>query len=59
MKVNESELLIWFCTLLGVILGGYLPGLWGAALFSSMSLLGGLMGGLLGFGIAYKVNQLT
>jgi hypothetical protein len=59
MKFNESELLLWFCTLLGVIFGGYLPGFWGAALFSPMSLLGGLMGGLLGFGIAYKVNQLT
>lgn len=57
MKFNETELLTWICTLLGVVIGGYLPGLWGAGLFSPVSLLGSLLGGLLGFGIAYKINQ--
>ena len=58
MKFNEAELLMWICTLLGVVIGGYLPGFWGAAFLSPMSLLGSLLGGLLGFGIAYKMKQL-
>lgn len=59
MKFNESELLMWLCTLLGVVIGGYLPGFWGAGLFSPASLMGSLMGGVLGFGVAYKMKQIS
>lgn len=41
----------------GFILGGYIPLLWGAGLFSVSSLLLGALGGGLGIWAGYKLSQ--
>jgi hypothetical protein len=47
---------IFFGMFVGSSLGGYLPALFGADVFSSSSLLGYFIGGVLGMWIAYKIG---
>lgn len=42
---------------IGSTVGGYIPVIWGAGIISVSSLLGSLIGGLLGVWIAYKIDQ--
>lgn len=58
MKLNEAQLLAWFGVLLGLTIGGYIPTLWGAALFSAVSLLGSVIGGVLGVLLAHKITEI-
>lgn len=41
----------------GSLIGGYLPVFFGASVFSYTSLLGNVLGGLLGIYITYKTTQ--
>ena len=58
MQLNESRLLVWLGVLIGSTMGGYLPVLWGVETLSSASLMGSLIGGLIGIWAAWKINQL-
>jgi hypothetical protein len=42
---------------IGSLIGGYVPVLFGAGLFSYSSLLGNTLGGLLGIWVTYKFTQ--
>jgi len=54
----SPKLLVWLGILLGSAVGGYVPSLWGAEVLSFSSILGSLIGGLIGIWVAYKVSQL-
>ena len=53
----SPKLLVWVGILVGSLLGGLVPRLWGAEALSFSSVLGNLIGGLLGIWVAYKVSQ--
>lgn len=57
MQLNEAQLLSWFGVLLGITVGGYIPTLWGNSLFSAISLLGSVIGGVLGVLLAHKIAE--
>jgi len=40
--------------ILGGIISGYIPALWGAGLFSMSSIIGNVLGGLAGVYIGYR-----
>ncbi len=48
----------WKFMALGSVVGGYIPALWGAGLFSFSVLIFSALGALLGIWIAYRMNQL-
>ncbi len=47
---------VWILVLLGSILGGYIPSLWGAVLFSLASIITSALGGLFGLWLAFKLS---
>jgi len=49
--------LVWLGALIGSTIGGLIPELWGAGMFSLSSLLLGAVGGILGIYAAYKFAQ--
>ncbi len=42
----------------GSIIGGYLPALWGAGVFSYSSVIGSTIGGLAGIWLGYKAGHM-
>jgi uncharacterized membrane protein YeaQ/YmgE (transglycosylase-associated protein family) len=56
---GPTKLPIWVGMLIGSILGGYIPTLWGADIFSLTSLAGSVVGGLLGIWVGYKIGACT
>jgi hypothetical protein len=48
--------MIYFGATVGSLAGGYIPGLWGAGIFSGWSFLLGTLGGLLGVYLAYQLT---
>jgi len=60
MTINNDEMywtmFIWLGLLIGSIVGGYIPILWGGSLFSIASILCGTVGGLFGISAGYKIS---
>ncbi|MEK9177488.1 MAG: hypothetical protein AAB777_00025 [Patescibacteria group bacterium] len=50
--------LIWFGVFAGSTVGGFIPKLWGASLFSMSSVILSAIGGLAGIWIGYKLSQI-
>jgi len=50
-----SRLLIWVSIFIGSTIGGIIPELWGAGMFSYASLLLSGIGALVGLWIAFKI----
>jgi uncharacterized membrane protein YeaQ/YmgE (transglycosylase-associated protein family) len=48
--------MITFGMIIGSVGGGYIPSLWGAHSFSITSLLGSVVGGILGIWLAYTLT---
>jgi hypothetical protein len=51
----ESKSLIWIGLFLGSTLGGYIPTLFGADIFSGWSIFGSAAGAFAGIYVAYKI----
>ena len=49
--------LIWFGMFVGSSLGGYLPTLWGAGMFSLSSIGFSAVGGFLGIWLGYRIGR--
>jgi len=47
---------IGLCALIGTIVGGYLPALWGGSSFGLASLLFGVLGGIAGIWVGVRVS---
>ena len=47
--------MIYIGLFIGSTLGGYIPTLWGAGLFSMSSILLSMLGGLLGIWLGYRI----
>ena len=53
----NSKGMTWFFTIIGSLLGGYVPFLWGAGYFSFASIIFSGLGAIVGIWIAFKINQ--
>ena len=53
----NSKTLIWIGTLVGSVIGGYIPALWGAGMFSFSSIIFGSLGAILGIFIGFKLSN--
>ena len=51
-----QKLMIWLGMLIGSIIGGYLPTLWGASFLSAWSLVLSSLGAIIGIIIGYKMT---
>lgn len=51
----SSRVLITICVLLGSTIGGYIPVMFGADLFSMYSIFGNLIGGFAGIWAGYNI----
>ena len=49
--------LIGLCALVGSLVGGYVPVLWGASSFSLVSLLFGALGGIAGVFVGVRIGD--
>jgi uncharacterized membrane protein YeaQ/YmgE (transglycosylase-associated protein family) len=47
---------IWFGVLIGSVVGGFIPDLWGAGLFSYSSVLLSAIGAFAGLWLGYKMS---
>lgn len=56
IPVIMDKKLIWVGMVIGSTLGGYVPALFGVDIFSFTSLIGTLVGGILGIWIAIKIG---
>lgn len=54
----NSKLLIYFGLFVCSGIGSYLPTLWGAGYFSLWSIIGSVVGGIVGIWIGYKLNKI-
>jgi hypothetical protein len=52
-----SKGLIYGSVLIFSAIGGYIPALWHAGLFSAWGILGGIVGTIFGIWIALKINN--
>lgn len=52
-----NKLMIGLGTFLGSTLGSYIPVLWGGSVFSFTSILFGVIGGLVGIWLGYKISK--
>jgi hypothetical protein len=52
-----SKGLVWTGAIVGSTIGGAIPGLWGAGIFSAWSVVLGTVGGVLGIVVIYKLYQ--
>lgn len=52
-KVMEKKT-VFIGMIIGSVIGGYVPALWGAGLFSISSIIGGAIGGILGIWLTFK-----
>ena len=53
----NRKFMIYLLLAVGSIVGGWLPTLWGAGMLSFQSLLGSLIGGLIGIWAGYKLGE--
>jgi hypothetical protein len=55
--MGGPKFVIYFFCFLGAGIGGFIPALWGAGLFSGWSILLSTVGGLGGIYIGYRINK--
>ncbi len=55
MVLMDAKKAVMLGMTIGTMVGGYLPSFFGASIFSPVSLLGNVLGGLLGIFIAYRL----
>ncbi len=53
----QSRSLVWLGLTVGSTIGGFVPELWGASLFSFSSVVLTAVGGLAGIWVGYKLTQ--
>jgi len=53
----STKTLIWIFLFIGSGIGGYLPALWGASLFSYSSIIGSTIGGIAGVILGMKLGR--
>lgn len=53
----NSNRLIWLGVFLGSIIGGYIPNIWGASVFSMSGILFSGLGSIAGIYIAYRLQE--
>ncbi len=53
----ESKRIIWIFTIVGGWLGGYVPLLWGANLFSISGVIFSALGGILGIWVGFNLTR--
>lgn len=53
----ERKTLIWIGLFLGSLIGSYIPALWGSGLFSFSSIMGSVVGGVLGVWLGFKMGE--
>jgi uncharacterized membrane protein YeaQ/YmgE (transglycosylase-associated protein family) len=53
----STKTLVFLGMFIGSIVGGYLPSLWGADIFSMWSLVLSAVGGLLGIWVGYRMGN--
>ncbi len=51
------QMLVWMGFIVGSMVGGYLPTLWGAGFLSLQSVLLSALGGIIGIWAGYKLGQ--
>lgn len=49
--------LVWLGMIVGSVLGGMIPGLWGADMFSFSSVIFNAIGALVGIWVGYRLSQ--
>lgn len=54
----SPKTLIWIGIFVGGTIGGYVPTLWGADLFSFSSIIGNTIGGIAGIWAGWKLSQM-
>jgi len=52
-----SKTVIWLGMFVGSTLGSYVPSWWGAGMFSFSSILGGMIGGIVGVVGGYRLSE--
>ncbi len=52
-----SKGMVWIGLFIGSTIGGFIPELWGAGIFSFSSVFGSAIGGLLGIWAAVKMSD--
>ncbi len=53
----ESRRAIYMGMFIGGLIGGYIPALWGAGLFSFSSLIGNALGACVGIWVMFKLTR--
>ncbi len=53
----NSKSLIWIGMFIGSSIGSAIPSLWGADIFSFSSIIWGLVGGVVGVWIGFKISE--
>lgn len=53
----ERKKLITFCMIVGGVVGGYIPSIWGAGMLSMSSIIFSALGGFLGIYIGYNLGE--
>jgi len=53
----NSKTLIWIFATIGSVVGGFIPSLWGADMFSLSPLVFGSVGAIIGIYIGYKMSN--
>jgi hypothetical protein len=54
----NTKSLVWIGMIVGSVIGGYVPALWGAGVFSFPGIIGNTVGGILGIFAGYKLSQM-
>jgi hypothetical protein len=49
--------ILYLFLIIGGIIGGYVPALWGASLFSTTSIIGNFVGGAAGLYLGYRLTK--
>jgi len=55
--MGGTKSLIWIFLMAGSIIGGYIPSLWGAGIFSFSSIIFSSLGAIVGVYIGFKLSN--
>ncbi len=53
----SRKTLIWIGLFIGSTVGSYIPEFWGAGIFSVSSVLGGMIGGIVGVWLGFRMGE--
>lgn len=57
LNINMQQKFIWGGLFIGSSLGGYIPSLWGAGIFSVQGVFLSAVGGILGIWLGYRIGK--